>query len=108
MSNDIEGTNIKDLEEKKDVLDKIYKTKDYVRRANNKYRKKKYAEDPEFRRKIKESVAKSQEKKKDEYKEKKRNYMREYRAKKKAENKKNDVETETILTNELSTLKIDT
>jgi len=31
--------------------EKIYKTKDYIRRANNKYRKNKYAEDLEYRQK---------------------------------------------------------
>jgi len=72
-----------------------YKTKDYVRRASNKYRQKKYNEDEEYR---KDKIAKSMlnyEKNKEKIKEKYKNdvetkerrklYMREYRAKKKAE-----------------------
>ena len=66
---------------------KEYKTKDYRRRATNKYRKKKYNEDEEYRAKNLESSRKNYDKNKenDEYKMKKKLYMREYRAKKKAE-----------------------
>ena len=103
-------TNI-DIEENKelinDKIEKTYKTKDYVRRAANKYKKKKYAEDPEFRQKHLESSKKSQQKNSEKYREYRKNYMREYRAKKKAEQHTKNNETETILTNELSTLKID-
>lgn len=60
-----------------------YKTKDYVRRAINKYKKKKYAEDEEFRKKQSISSKKSYEKNKDKHKEKRKLYMREYRARKK-------------------------
>ena len=65
---------------------KEYKTKDYVRRANNKYKKNKYANDDEYRKKQIETCRKSQEKNKEKYKEKKRLYMQQYRAKKKIEN----------------------
>lgn len=74
---------------------KEFKTKDYVRRANNKYRKKKYNEDEEYR---KATIAKSilnyeknKEKIKDKYtndaetKERRKLYMRQYRARKKTE-----------------------
>jgi hypothetical protein len=77
------------------VIEKQYKTKDYVRWASNKYRQKKYNEDKEYR---KDKIAKSMlnyEKNKDKIKDKYKNnvetkerrklYMREYRAKKKAE-----------------------
>lgn len=66
---------------------KDYKTKDYVRRALNKYRQKKYEEDEEFKKKTLEGCKKNYIKNKDdeEYKTKRKLYMREYRAKKKAE-----------------------
>ena len=89
-----------------DKLEKTYKQKDYIRRAANKYKKKKYAEDPEFRQKHIDSSKKSQQKNSEKYKEYRKNYMREYRARKKAEKNKSDTKTETVLANELSTLKI--
>jgi hypothetical protein len=66
---------------------KNYKTKDYVRRALNKYRNKKYNENEEFKQKTLEGCKKNYIKNKDneEYKTKRKLYMREYRAKKKAE-----------------------
>lgn len=67
------------------ITEKVYKTKDYVRRANNKYRKKKYTEDPEYREKQIESCKQSHKKNPDKYREYSRLYMREYRAKKKLE-----------------------
>lgn len=77
------------------VNDKQYKTKDYVRRASNKYRQKKYKEDEEYRKdKIAKSILnyeknkdkiKNKNKDDEEYKTKRKLYMREYRAKKKAE-----------------------
>ena len=81
---DVEINNL-EQNEKVNKQEKIYKKKDYVRRANNKYRKKKYAEDLEYKEKQLESCKQSQKKYNEKYKEHKRQYMREYRAKKKAE-----------------------
>ncbi len=67
------------------VTEKVYKTKDYVRRAKLKYEHKKYTEDPEYRDKRLASVKQSQQKNLDKYREYSRLYMREYRAKKKLE-----------------------
>jgi len=67
------------------VDEKVYKTKDYVRRAINKYRKKKYSENEEYRKKQIEQVAISQKKNPEKYREYSKIYMREYRARKKAE-----------------------
>lgn len=67
------------------VTEKVYKTKDYVRRAKQKYEHKKYIEDPEYRDKRLESIKKSHQKNADKYREYSRLYMREYRAKKKLE-----------------------
>ena len=72
------------LVNKPDEIIKVYKTKDYVRRAVNKYRKKKYATDEEYRAKQLISCKNSHEKNRENYKEQKRLYMRDYRAKKKA------------------------
>ena len=72
--------------------EKIYKTKDYVRRANNKYRKKKYAEDLEYRQKQLECCKQSLSKNPEKYKEYKKNYMREYRARKKLEKEQANTE----------------
>jgi hypothetical protein len=59
------------------------KTKDYVRRANNKYRKKKYYEDEEYRKKKLEYSKLNYKKNKEKYKEKRKLYMKEYNARKK-------------------------
>jgi hypothetical protein len=67
------------------ITEKVYKTKDYVRRAVNNYRKKRYATDAEYREKQKETIISSQQKKPEKYREYKRLYMREYRSKKKLE-----------------------
>jgi hypothetical protein len=90
-----------------------FKTKDYVRRAQNKYRKKIYAENPEFRQKIKDSVVNAHLKKPEYYKEKQRNYMREYRARKKTEKSTNTTEQKPIpdttqhpLTEQIASLNI--
>ena len=77
------------VETKTDEKEKEYKTKEYVRRANRNYRKKKYNEDENFRNHQKElsklNYQQNKDKNKDKIREYKRNYMREYRAKKKAE-----------------------
>ena len=85
---------------------KSYKTKDYVRRANSKYRNRKYKEDEEFRKRHKESKKKNYEKNKDnkEYKEKRNKYMREYRARKKEE--KLQMLNASNITNEIANLVI--
>jgi len=66
---------------------KEYKTKDYVRRAKQNYRNKKYAEDEEYRAihlaKAKEWYNKN--KSNDTLKEKRALYMKEYNARKKRE-----------------------
>lgn len=67
------------------AIKKLKKMQDSLRKAKNKYCKKRYAEDPEFRKKQIEQIALSQKKNPEKYKEYKKNYMREYRAKKKAE-----------------------
>jgi len=81
---------------------KHYKTKEYVRRANNKYKKNKYNNDEDFRNKTlemsklnyekhkeryKEKLKENYNKNKDneEYKTKRKLYMQAYRARKKAE-----------------------
>lgn len=79
---------------------KIYKTKEYVRRANNKYKKKKYAEDSEYREKHLKGVADAKKKNAEHYNEYRRKYMREYRAKKKAEAEKQAKETGTNVDND--------
>lgn len=64
---------------------KEYKTKDYILRAKQKYRNKKYSENEEFREKI---LAKNREwyhANKDKQKEKRAKYMKEYNARKKLE-----------------------
>lgn len=70
-----------------EIVSKGYKTKDYVRRATNKYRNKKYNEDEAFKKKTLECSKQNYNKHKndEEYKTKRKLYMREYRAKKKAE-----------------------
>ena len=65
--------------------EKVYKTKDYVRRAKHNYEIKKYAEDLEYRKKKLESIKQSHKKNPEKYREYSRIYMREYRAKKKVE-----------------------
>jgi len=69
-----------------DAIAKLAKIQESLKKAKNKYCKKRYAEDPEFRKKQIEQVAICQKKNPEKYKEYKKQYMREYRAKKKAEN----------------------
>lgn len=80
------------------VSEKQFKTKDYVRRAVNKYRQKKYNEDEEYRTKNKECTRNNYNKNKDDeaYKMKRKLYMREYRAKKKAEKLQSPAASESI------------
>lgn len=78
-------TNISEQKPIVNKQEKVYKTKDYVRRAKHNYEIKKYAEDPEYRKKKLESIKQSQKKNPEKYREYSRIYMREYRAKKKAE-----------------------
>jgi len=85
------------------VTEKVYKTKDYVRRANNKYRKKKYTEDPEYREKQIERCKQSHKKNPDKYREDSRLYMREYRAKKKLEKANANVNDGNKLCNTITT-----
>ena len=73
------------------------KTKDYVRRANNKYRKKKYYEDEEYRKNKLEYSKQNYEKNKEKYKEKRKLYMREYNARKKKEKIKEKESEKTII-----------
>jgi len=58
---DVEN-NISEQKEVVNKQEKIYKTKDYVRRAINNYKKKRYAGDVEFREKQKQIVVSSQKK----------------------------------------------
>jgi len=60
-------------------LDSKYKTKDYIRRAVNNYKKKRYAEDIDYRNKQILQIKECQLKNSEKYKEYKRNYMRQYR-----------------------------
>ena len=97
----------KEVVENNTIVDeKVYKTKDYVRRAINKYRKKKYSEDAEYREKQKDTVIASHQKHIEKYREQSRIYMREYRARKKAEvkeqapNKDTSVDITTDIHNE--------
>ena len=82
--------------------EKVYKTKDYIRRATNNYRRKKYSEDPEFKE---QQLAKNREfyqQNKDKYKEKRSIYMKAYYQRKKAEKKvqtTTDIENSTITEN---------
>lgn len=78
------------------VMEKVYKNKDYVRRAKLKYEKKKYAEDPEYRAKKLEIIKQCHNKNLEKYREYSRLYMREYRAKKKLEKQQ---QTDLITTN---------
>lgn len=80
------------------VSEKQFKTKDYVRRAVNKYRQKMYNGDEEYRTKNKECTRNNYNKNKDneEYKMKRKLYMREYRAKKKAEKLQSPAASESI------------
>ena len=81
-----------------DAIAKLAKIQESLKKAKNKYCKKRYAEDPEFRKKQIEQVAICQKKNPEKYKEYKKQYMREYRARKKAENtqKLENDETTTI------------
>lgn len=67
---------------------KEFKTPEYVRRAINKYRNKKYNEDENYRKHHIETVKLNYEKNKEKYREQRKAYMKEYRAKKKAEKAK--------------------
>jgi hypothetical protein len=72
-----------------------YKTPDYVRRAVNKYRNKKYNEDEKYRNHHIEMVKLNYEKNKEKYREQRKAYMREYRARKKAEKEQKPAEPST-------------
>jgi len=78
-----------------DAIAKLAKIQESLKKAKNKYCKKRYTEDPEFRKKQIEQVAICQKKNPEKYKEYKKQYMREYRARKKAQKLAND-ETTTI------------
>ena len=82
---------------------KEYKTKDYVRRAVNKYRKKKYAEDAEYKAKHIASVMECREKNKEKYNEYNRKYMKEYYARKKREKEEQAKQNQTNETNKPDT-----
>ena len=93
--------------------DKEYKTKEYIRRANRNYRRKKYNEDENFRNHQKELSKLNYQQKKDKnidkIREYKRNYMREYRAKKKAEKEStpvNSSSTTSEITDSINALAI--
>lgn len=61
------------------------KTKEYVKRAQTKYRKKRLATDPEYAEQMKQKTKQYRENNKEQYNESMRLYMQKYRAKKKAE-----------------------
>jgi cobalamin biosynthesis Mg chelatase CobN len=61
------------------------KTKEYVKRAQNKYRQKRLETDPEYAKQMKQKLKQYRENNKDQYNESMRIYMQKYRAKKKAE-----------------------
>ena len=67
------------------AIKKLKKMQDSLKKAKNKYCKKRYAEDPEFRQKQIKQIALSQKKNPEKYREYSKLYMREYRAKKKSE-----------------------
>ena len=76
---------------------KEYKTKDYVRRAKQKYRNRKYSEDEEYRanHKAKSKEWYNKNKSNDTLKEKRALYMKEYRARKKREKEQAKLEQST-------------
>lgn len=91
-----------------DIPNKEYKTKDYVRRAINNYRNKRYNVDDEYRKKQIETSKQHYQENKEKYKEYKKLYMRSYRARKKENTEKNsDIPLETKL-NELSLVENNT
>ena len=102
-TNFVENDNQNDNQ---NINEKIYKTKDYVRRAINKYKKKSYAEDEEYREKQKEIIYLSKQKNIDKCRVYSKLYMREYRAKKKEEKQKNIETTNTDLTQDLQDLTL--
>jgi len=79
------NTDINNDVNSNDAIKKLAKIQESLKKAKNKYCKKRYAEDPEFRQKQIKQVAISQKKNPEKYKEYKKQYMREYRAKKKTE-----------------------
>lgn len=86
MSDDVETID-KESREPINIKDddKQYKTKSYIRNAQNRYRRKKYAEDPEFKQKYIATIIECQTKNIDQYREYRRNYMKQYRERKKQE-----------------------
>jgi hypothetical protein len=79
------NTDINNDVNSNDAIKKLAKIQESLKKAKNKYCKKRYAADPEFRKKQIEQVAISQKKNPEKYKEYKKQYMREYRARKKTE-----------------------
>ncbi len=78
-----------ELEQCVDTKQKDFKTKDYVRRAVRNYERKRYAEDPEFRKKKIECSKEHKKNNIEKTREYNREYMRKYRKNKK-KNKLND------------------
>lgn len=86
MSDDVETIDKESREPDKIIDDdKQYKNKSYFRNAQNRYRRKKYAEDPEYKKKYIATIRECQTKNIDQYREYKRNYMKQYRERKKQE-----------------------
>lgn len=82
-----------------------FKTKSYVRRAQNNYRKKRLANDPEFKERTIELSKNYRDKNIERIKQYQRDYMKAYRIRKKNE-KNNDTDTNEISNN--NTTAIDT
>lgn len=106
VNTDINNDVNNDVNNNNNAIKKLAKIQESLKKAKNKYCKKRYAEDPEFRKKQIEQVAISQKKNPEKYKEYKKQYMREYRARKKAEvkeqvlNKDTSVDITTDIHNE--------
>lgn len=85
MTTDIVNNKLKNIDasEKQDC--KTLKTKDYILRAKRKYERKRYQEDPEFRKNKIEGSNEHKKKNIEKTREYYRKYMRKYRDKKKAE-----------------------
>jgi len=75
------------------------KTKEYVKRAQKKYRKKRLETDPEYVEQMKQKSKQYRENNKDKYNESMRLYMQKYRAKKKAEKQAATIPIQTSLEN---------
>ena len=82
------------------------KTKEYVKRAQTKYRKKRLATDPEYAEQMKQKTKQYREHNKDQYNKSMRLYMQKYRAKKKAEKQATPTSIQTGIEN--LTIKDDT